>query len=191
MRGLGAAALVGLTACTEPTTDTSRSTDTSPTTTGPCEIEDPGEGGADLGTGADFFEPLEDGDDLLVVYGPQGGYHVDGSVRVRGVNPGNFRDLADPDNPLTSFVVETTDGEIVSGTGKTDDSGVISYRQGLDPTCLDGVYVMAGRRIFLDIDTDAELDGVPLVFTVTVEGVDGVTITESHAVTGVPSPFND
>lgn len=45
------------------------------------------EGGvAELGTGDTGFEPLADGDTLGWVPGPQGGYHVYGSVRTRGLS---------------------------------------------------------------------------------------------------------
>lgn len=39
-----------------------------------------GEAAVDLGTGDDSFEPLEDGDPVNVINGPQGGQHVVGSV---------------------------------------------------------------------------------------------------------------
>ena len=36
----------------------------------------------EIGTGADAFEPVADGGTVYVVFGPQGGYHILGSLRV-------------------------------------------------------------------------------------------------------------
>ncbi len=38
----------------------------------------------EVGTGRFAFEPVRDGDDVPIIFGPQGGYHVWGSARVRG-----------------------------------------------------------------------------------------------------------
>jgi hypothetical protein len=40
-----------------------------------------GEASVELGTGEDAFEPLQDGDPVSVINGPQGGQHILGSVR--------------------------------------------------------------------------------------------------------------
>ncbi len=45
-------------------------------------------GPVELGTGAERWEPLpRDGGELTLVHGPQGGWHVFGRVRLRGVTP--------------------------------------------------------------------------------------------------------
>lgn len=41
----------------------------------------------EIGGGAITFEPATDGADLTMVHGPQGGWHVLGSARLRYVNP--------------------------------------------------------------------------------------------------------
>ncbi|MEQ9073508.1 MAG: hypothetical protein RLP09_06585 [Sandaracinaceae bacterium] len=40
-----------------------------------------------VGTGVEEFIPIEPGDELALIAGPQGGYHVFSSVRVRGFIP--------------------------------------------------------------------------------------------------------
>jgi len=55
-----------------------------------------------FGTGERTFEPLMDGDDGVVIQGPQGGHHLLGSIQIAGVVPGTDGDLSDPDNPTTS-----------------------------------------------------------------------------------------
>jgi hypothetical protein len=41
---------------------------------------------AEIGTGTDAFEPLEDGDDLTMAFGPQGGWHLTTALRLEGVS---------------------------------------------------------------------------------------------------------
>ena len=50
----------------------------------PCFREPPE---VDVGTGNDTFEPLTAGDPVVMVHGPQGGWHMLGSVRVRNTTP--------------------------------------------------------------------------------------------------------
>ena len=40
---------------------------------------------AEVGTGADRFEPLTDGEAVPIIHGLQGGYHVWGAVRARNL----------------------------------------------------------------------------------------------------------
>ena len=49
---------------------------------------------------------------------------------------------------------------------------------------------MVGRRIFLDILSDREVVGETLTMRVTVEDVDGVSVTDEHELLAVASPFN-
>ena len=44
----------------------------------------------EIGTGETAFEPLEDGDTIYIVYGPQGGYHFNGSLRGKWVLTGGM-----------------------------------------------------------------------------------------------------
>ena len=69
----------------EPTTGGSDGTETSPSTTAPTGDDGCAAPAVRLGTGADAFEALSEGDPLVLVHGPQGGWHVDVSVQVRGL----------------------------------------------------------------------------------------------------------
>ncbi len=64
----------------------------------------------ELGTGSAVFKSLDDGDDLEIELGPQGGMHVWGSVRLTGVHPGDPDDPLSLDNPLLQFSVTEADG---------------------------------------------------------------------------------
>jgi hypothetical protein len=64
-------------------------------------------GEAVLGTGNEVFEPLAD--ELGIIAGPQGGFHVNLNARIRGLEFGNTEDLLDPENPSTAFAVFRAD----------------------------------------------------------------------------------
>ena len=68
-----------------------------------------------LGTGVEAYVPVEDGDPITIVFGPQGGYHLDGSMRAQGIVAGDADDLGDPTNPLTIFRVWDATGDPISG----------------------------------------------------------------------------
>ncbi|MEN0061651.1 MAG: hypothetical protein AAGA48_05840 [Myxococcota bacterium] len=144
--------------------------------------------GIELGTGLDRFVSLDDGDDIVIIFGPQGGYHLEGSILVQGIDPGSANDLSDPRNPLTTFQVRREDGTIVSGLQGAD---TVDFRQGIAASDTPGVYQMIGRRILLDIQDDSELEGQTLTVSVTVEDADGVSLSDERAVIGVASFYND
>jgi hypothetical protein len=66
----------------------------------------PGPPDVTLGTGYDQFVPVDDGADVPIIMGLQGGYHIWGSVRARYVDPRQVHlvftlYLAGQDTPLT------------------------------------------------------------------------------------------
>lgn len=130
-----------------------------------------------LGTGAPIWEPLADGDELPVIFGPQGGYHVWGSVRATGIDPGDFYDAASPDNPTTVFNAYLDDGTRVGGTAR--------LRSGLKVRS-DGVMEHVGEPVLLAIVDPAELVGQAGRVTVEIEDVDGVVVMDEKAVVFVP-----
>ncbi len=135
----------------------------------------------ELGTGATSFESLQVGDEIYVTQGPQGGFHVLGSVRVVGLSPGDADDLNDPDNPLTEF-------QLHRGATRVD-GGAANYRQGLDRTT-DDSYEMLGRLVILDIADDAELDDQGVTLSVTVTDRRGRSASDSIALTAIADPIN-
>lgn len=68
----------------------------------------------ELGTGELAFEPLVDGQDLLQVRGPQGLWHVYGSVRCTGVVPGDVINPLNPDNPIITWKLDDC-GKVIAG----------------------------------------------------------------------------
>jgi len=140
-----------------------------------------------LGTGVEAYVPVEDGDMITMVFGPQGGYHLDGSMRAQGIVSGDPDDLDDPDNPLTIFRVWDATGDPISGLEGAEE---IQYREGLEPTAEPGVVEMVGRRIFLDITSDDEIVGTTIEVEVEVADVAGTTVSDRHAVDAVAHPLN-
>jgi hypothetical protein len=163
-------------ACTADSSDDAEDTDVAPV---PTE--------ARLGTGTDAFVPVEDGDEITIVFGPQGGYHLDGSMRASGVVPGDPDDLSDPDNPITAFRVWDATGDPISGL---EGANEVLYQEGLEPTDEPGVFEMVGRRIFLDIPSDDAIVGTTIDVEVEVHDVDDVVVSDRHTVLAVPFPFN-
>jgi hypothetical protein len=137
-----------------------------------------------LGTGDWEWEALESGDEIPVIQGPQGGFHLLGSVRVSGMEAGDADNISSPDNPTTSFYVW------VDGVNLTPGA---RYIQGLD-TVVEEVdpytHEMVGRFAILDIDADDELDGVELLFEVVVEDVDGNLVSDALELVAYPHPYN-
>jgi hypothetical protein len=140
----------------------------------------------EIGSGVDEFLPLEDGGEILIVQGPQGGHHFDGSLRAQGIPPGDGRDLTNPDNPTTTFrIVRVSDGQQL-------DVG-ITFTQGLETTDEPGVYAVLGRKVIFDrnwVQFDDDVTGVECDFIVEIQAVDGTVLTDTRRVIGVPHPLN-
>ena len=138
-----------------------------------------------LGSGEWEWEDLTEGDEVPVIQGPQGGFHILGSVRVAGIKSGDPDNLGEPDNPTTTFYVWVEDQNLAP---------VSRYVQGLDPVSGEDVgdysHEMVGRFAILDITDDDELDGIELTFEVVVEDVDGTLISDSLSLVAYPHPYN-
>ena len=140
----------------------------------------------EIGTGELDFEPLDDGDELMLIRGPQGGYHFLGSLRAKGIEPGDAADLANPGNPTVSFQA-SIDG--------VDLAPNAQYTQGLDPVeAYPWTHEMVGRLVILDIgqnpNDDDDLAGAEVVFSVTLEDVHGIVFTDARAAVIELHPFN-
>ncbi len=141
---------------------------------------DAGPPSLELGTGSASFEPLVDGDTILIVRGPQGGFHFYGSMRASNINPGDPNDLSDPNNPQTSFEVFVGDLRV--------DAMASSYKQGLRPGV--GGVEMIGRTVILDIQDDAELAGTEVLFRVSLSDAEGVMLSDERTLTAQADPNN-
>lgn len=175
MRALSAMCLLGLLgliACGHGTEDTA----TTSTVTYAPEIS--------LGTGEIEFEHVDDGGSVYLVYGPQGGYHLLGSVRTRGIDAGDPTDLSAPNNPTLTFSVVWNEAEMVMSAPIT---------QGMDAmtdTDAEWTHEMVGRFAILDITTDADIAGQTVLFGVSVEDSDGIVYTDTKSVVVEPHPSN-
>ncbi len=105
----------------------------------------------EIGTGESDYEPVSDGDDVKLAYGPQGGQHVWGSLRAEGIVSGLLAD--DDADPVVDFEVIEADGDVLGG-----------YRQ--TPRHFDGA--LAG---------ELELVGDTLILDWLEEGFEGLEVT--------------
>ena len=132
----------------------------------------PDEPAALIGSGEIEWESLDDGE-AQVIQGPQGGFHLLASVRVTGIETGDPGDLLNANNPTAQFdVVLGGDSMLLTG----------DFTQGLErtPAGTDGwTHEVVGRFAILDIEDDDELHGETVTFSVSVEDVNGVTVTDS------------
>lgn len=84
---MGALALLSALACTDPgdpgdPKDSVPATDSAPVTDA-C----PGDPAVEIGTGDREFISIEDGDQLPLIHGPQGGNHILGAIRLWNIDP--------------------------------------------------------------------------------------------------------
>lgn len=143
---------------------------------GPLEIE--------LGTGEVDFEPLADGDEIDVINGPQGGFHVLGSVRARFVETGDPNALDDPRHPRIVFSL-VHDGTEYALPAFSDFTSPMDEAAEAPWT-----HAVNGRLVVLDITDDDELADLPVTLSVTVEELAGDTVTDRRELTAVRWPFN-
>ena len=138
----------------------------------------------ELGAGDIAFEPLDNGDPIDVIHGPQGGFHVLGSVRVNGIDPGDPNDLQSPRNPTVTFTV-TADGD-----NQLVDA-FSSFTQGLRASPDDGwQHQMLGRFLILEITDDDELHGRTLEIGVELTDADGTVLTDALTLQARRHPAN-
>ncbi len=143
--------------------------------------KDPEGPSLEIGTGDQEFEPLNDGDDAVVIQGPQGGFHLLGSLRATGIEPGDTANVFDENNPTMHFTVRE-DGERVDASN--------AFIQGLDEAGR-GLYEVVGRFVFLDIQADEELVGSVITLTVELTDINGVALSAEVELNAVASPFNE
>jgi len=129
-----------------------------------------------LGTGSVLFEDLEDGDDLPVHQGPQGGFHVTGSLRGEGLHPGTWEDFTDPNNPRVTFSLTTDEGQL---GGYSDLPRPLKERS-------DGWLELVGEFVTLDIASVGEATYLNAVLSVEVTDACGTTVSDDREVLLVP-----
>lgn len=155
----GAWMALGLVACTKELEDS-----------GPCS------GGAadayvEVGTGNTVFEAVTDGQVVPYVQGPQGGWHVWGSLRMGGLIPGDPEDVSSTDNPIVTFKVQV-DG--------ADVGGFDALPRGFSPS--GDAFERVGDTLILQITESAQLEGSAAVLTATVTDTCGTTVEDARSV---------
>ncbi len=104
-----------------------------------------------VGTGLDEFQEMADGASTLLVYGPQGGFHIWTAIRVRG---------ASVERVTVELEAVREDGTRVGGGGPIEVTMVAS----------DDARVRAGLYTYVDVPEDAEGQRVTITATVTACG---------------------
>jgi hypothetical protein len=127
-----------------------------------------------LGQGYDAYLDAGDGLDLTIYFGPQGGTHVYGSIRIAGLDPGDpALAISNKANPTVHYLVERlTDGEVVAESTLhfpfTEVAG--------EP----GWYELVGLTMFLVPKTCDATVGHELRVTLDVTDAAGVTASDSR-----------
>ena len=90
------------------------------------------EASVELGTWVNqAYAPIEDGDVLPSIFGPQGGEHLPASVLATGVNPGNG-EMVEESGGLLGFLFPSTGGATVAkGMDPVTLTFRLQYEQGL------------------------------------------------------------
>jgi len=126
----------------------------------------------DIGSGSAAYEQLAEGGPIEVVRGPQGGYHVFGSLRVGGLSTGEGLDLSDPGNPSVTFSVDGVSGLLGGYTGL----------QRVFTPAGDGLAELFGEVLILDIDSPEQIVGTEAILRAEVTDSCGTTVSaERHA----------
>lgn len=105
----------------------------------------------ELGTGYSAWEALQDGDDIELVAGIQGGWHVDAAVWFGGFGPGGVTLSYEAVRPSAERVSYVTLAELSAGSVLTADEG----------------WHRVADRIVLDIEEPADVVGDELILRVT------------------------
>jgi hypothetical protein len=139
----------------------------------------------EVGTGELEYEPLEDGDPVTLVYGPQGGWHIWFSVLTH---------FSESEVKLLPVVTETEMGVTVTPEDQQELFVALEYDE---PACEGRI---AGQRAFVDasrdtgpsdIDFICALEGRTLEMTVTATDIlSGRTSTDTVNVTAALDPVD-
>lgn len=132
--------------------------------------DDPCKAGSDptleVGAGLLAFTPITDGDEVALVYGPQGGYHIDLAFR-------------------TTYLAAE---DLVAGTllGTVDGVPSFSATPWFQLECVDDVQEATGVRIFLEVPPEDVVQR-EVAIDVTINDTRGETLTDALVVV----PVND
>lgn len=134
-----------------------------------CDALAEGPATLELGQGQDAWAPVAEGDTLPVDFGPQGGWHTYGTLRTTGLHVGD----ANADPPFVTMAVTADDGSFTGGY--TDIQRFL-----LDGG--DGVGLLVGDRLILDVADGSEADGAEVTIDARIEDVCGRSATDARGV---------
>jgi hypothetical protein len=160
----------------QPNTD--KESDTAIDTDDPCFASDPV---LSIGTGETSFKALDDGDELTMVHGPQGGWHILGSVQVA-----NTTDRVVIDFTLTDV---ETDSQLAANNyyvGLIDQRKCTQIYPGMF------AYLTVGTLASGNCDTPPEvLSGRTIRIDMTAKDQTGRTANATLEVVAAPDPKDD
>lgn len=130
-----------------------------------------------VGSGELEHSPVDDDDVLDVIYGPQGGWHVFGSLRTTGVKAGPPDILIHPDTPVITF--ELVDGDEVFG-------GYQSLPRPLNELGF-GELEMFGEPLILWVKSPEPFYERPVTLRATLSDGCGTVVHDQHTVSLSPA----
>ena len=110
----------------------------------------------EIGLGRDTYFPAEDGDDGLLVYGPQGGQHVDLAISATHLDPSS----------TASSTIE----------GRLNGTVVAAGAPWFDLTCEQDTQRAWGLRMLLEVPPE-QVDGQTIEVDVTVRDAKGTEVS--------------
>lgn len=116
----------------------------------------------ELGVGATTFTQVSDGDDAHLVFGPQGGYHIDLAVKT------TYLDLDD----LFAGTIE----------GVVDGSRHFYATPWFAAECIDDTQIATGVRMFLET-TPEEVIGHTVIVDAEISDIHGTSLADGFSLT--------
>jgi hypothetical protein len=101
----------------------------------------------EVGTGLEAYEPLLEGGEVYLVEGPQGGRHIFGHARIKGLDPGTSRS----DGPKSRWDVFTLEGGRLSADIPPISEPYVDSGDGYNT-------LPSGRFVFIEVGADEILD---------------------------------
>ena len=135
------------------------------------------EASVELGTGSVVFKSLEQGSDLELIQGEQGGIHTWGSARFTGVYQGVWDDPLSTTNPFLQFSLEGETGPLAAYLPQRRPLKVRS----------DGTIEIVGEAIQMLATSLDEVAWQTAQFTIQLEDSCGTSVIDSRSVQLVPS----
>ena len=117
----------------------------------------------EIGTGTDSFIPILDGEDIELIAGPQGGWHIEAAIRFQSVDPNSLKLTYEIHEPDQTLILNFAAIRLL-------DSGLVK-REG-------EFYVRAGDIVILRIQTPAEIVGKEVEFDLTAEPQSGTVLKD-------------